>query len=195
MTSQREFDFVAGSTALSFVDTLGDRGGDGRERLQSPAALVRWLRAAGLAAEGLAEPTAEQLADARSLREAIYRTGLHGMSGQALDPNDLAILNAAALRPPLRPQWRGDALVTKAERPLEAALSTLAGEALTLFASPLARRIRICPGCAMMFVDQSRPGRRRWCSSASGCGNRAKVERHRAKQVKIMHRTGKGRTA
>ena len=42
---------------------------------------------------------------------------------------------------------------------------------------PLAGRIRECgaPDCALLFVDSSRPGTRRWCCSG-GCGNRVRTK-------------------
>jgi len=42
-------------------------------------------------------------------------------------------------------------------------------------------RIRSCSGCRWLFVDRSRPGRRKWCSMKD-CGNRAKVHRHYRKR-------------
>jgi predicted RNA-binding Zn ribbon-like protein len=44
-------------------------------------------------------------------------------------------------------------------------------------------RIRICANdtCRWIFFDESRGGRRRWCDMAT-CGNRAKAQRHRARQ-------------
>ncbi len=44
-------------------------------------------------------------------------------------------------------------------------------------------RIRICANdtCRWIFYDESRAGRRRWCDMAT-CGNRAKAQRHRARQ-------------
>lgn len=40
-------------------------------------------------------------------------------------------------------------------------------------------RIKMCPGtdCGWLFIDESRNGRRRWCSMET-CGNRAKAARH-----------------
>ena len=40
-------------------------------------------------------------------------------------------------------------------------------------------RVRRCanPDCGWLFVDDSRAGKRRWCSMSS-CGNRAKARRH-----------------
>lgn len=44
-------------------------------------------------------------------------------------------------------------------------------------------RIRICANdtCRWIFFDESRGGQRRWCDMAT-CGNRAKAQRHRARQ-------------
>jgi len=58
----------------------------------------------------------------------------------------------------------------------EAALSWIAEEAVLLFTSPDAGRLRACagPGCVLYFV-RAHP-RREWCSAV--CGNRARVARH-----------------
>jgi len=48
---------------------------------------------------------------ARLLREAIYRTGRKLMAGRPPDVVDVATINAAARKPPLRPQWRHGAVV------------------------------------------------------------------------------------
>ncbi len=59
-------------------------------------------------------------------------------------------------------------------------LSLLARDAVDLFASPLASRIRVCaaPDCGLLYLDQSRTGNRLWCSMQR-CGTRAKVRTHR----------------
>ena len=43
------------------------------------------------------------------------------------------------------------------------------------------RRLKVCanPHCSWMFVDESRPGTRRWCD-VSICGSLVNVRRHRA---------------
>ncbi len=50
-------------------------------------------------------------------------------------------------------------------------------------------RIRICANdtCRWIFYDESRAGRRRWCDMAT-CGNRAKAQRHRARQKETAGR-------
>ena len=48
-----------------------------------------------------------------------------------------------------------------------------------LLAGPRLDRVRRCanPECGWLFLDDSRAGKRRWCSM-SACGNRAKARRH-----------------
>ncbi|WP_419723185.1 CGNR zinc finger domain-containing protein [Sphingobium aromaticiconvertens] len=40
---------------------------------------------------------------------------------------------------------------------------------------------RADPGCRWIFLDRSKPGSRRWCSS-TGCGNRQKTRASRARR-------------
>lgn len=63
------------------------------------------------------------------------------------------------------------------ERPLpvDAVLSTVARDAVDLLAGPLAAHICECAAedCALLFVDASRPGGRRWCATEA-CDHRAR---------------------
>src|SRR5690606_6788429 len=138
--------------------------------------------AAGLDGGLAAEPTDAGLEAARRLREAIHRCALHAMRAQPLPAGDVALRTAAAAHPPLRPRLEGETVRWHAGRPFEAALSTLAADAIALFGSQRRARIRRCPGCAMLFEDTSRPGKRRWCSSARGCGNREKTRNLRGRK-------------
>lgn len=183
MNITHPFEFIAGSPALCLVDTLGDRGGKGNERLPDPGALDAWLSAAGLSAGSGCVASQKNLKEARALREAIHRCGLAVIVGEELPAADLALVNRAAAVMPLRPQLVDGRIVLHAGEPVGAALSHLAADALTLFVDPLRQRLRQCPECRMMFLDTSRPGKRLWCSSAQGCGNRAKVRKFRARQA------------
>ncbi len=177
------FEFIAGCPALCLVDTLGDRAGPGHEKLPDPRALEAWLAQAIPLAEPVCGLTERHLRTVRLLREAIHRCGLRMMHGEPPALRDLAVLNRAAAYPPPRPRLRNNVLADVADHPFEASLSLLAADALRLLVPPLGARIRRCPGCAMMFVDTSRPGKRRWCSSATGCGNREKVRNLRARRA------------
>jgi predicted RNA-binding Zn ribbon-like protein len=177
------FEFSAGSPALCLVDTIGDRGGAGTERLRDPQDLSRWLREAALIGAAGREATMADLIDVRALRDAIYRSTTALIDGRAPTSTDIALINSMARIAPPRPQWHDGRIEPVAEDDIRAAFSVLAADAVAILASPLIDRVRLCPECRMMFVDRSAAGRRRWCSSASGCGNRIKVRQHRARRL------------
>ncbi len=176
------FRFQSGRPCLDLAATVGERWGRSFERLREPSDLGRWLIQAKL----LDEPprvTARQLQAARELREAIYRTAkLAG--ARHPDPADVDQINCWAAKPPLAPRLAADGHTVSwiAARPIDAALATLARDAIDLVSGPLATRVRECarPDCALLFVDTSKPARRRWCSMEV-CGNRTKTAAYRAR--------------
>ena len=179
-----EFRLGLGSIALDLVATVADRPGSHRERLSTPDDLDRWL----LATELIATPaaSADDLTDARRLREAIWSLVERSLVEEAPRPRDRRLLNEWAARHPEVPQlgagWRPAA---SARTDLGSALSAVARDAVDLLAGPDRARIRRCGRCTLHFVDRSRPGNRRWCSMEI-CGNRSKAEsfrnRHRQGQ-------------
>lgn len=181
MSSEPRFPFIAGSPSLSFVDTLGGRDGVLVERIGDAESFGAWLRATGLAA-GEVRPEAKDAEQARALREAIYRAVRAVTLSRAPEAMDITRINEAALAPPPRPQLTPAGLRLIADSPIAAALSAIAADAIEI--QGRSERLRECPECRMLFLDNSRPGRRRWCSSAAGCGNRAKVRNHRARQAR-----------
>jgi predicted RNA-binding Zn ribbon-like protein len=178
------FNFRSGRLCLAFVATVGERWRGNYERLRVPADLARWYREAGL----LDEPphvTRGGLERARRLREAIYRNAQHVINNQAPAIEDELVINAATSAPPLIPVLRSGTsrLTLPPTGGEQAALSTLARDAIDLFSSPATDRIRECasPECALLFVDTSRPGQRRWCSS-DACGGRARATAYRRRK-------------
>ena len=117
----------------------------------------------------------------RTLRHAITRAAFAAIAGEPPRAEDVAAINAAARAAPLVPQLALPGGARWAPGTAAQALSTLARDAVDLFAGPLAGRIRVCAGerCGLLFVDASRPGRRRWCSMER-CGNLAKTRAYRA---------------
>lgn len=103
--------------------------------------------------------------------------------GPLIRPEDLETINRVAAAPPLVPQIGADGSRTLL-LPVGAGqvASTIARDAVALFTGPLATRVRECSAdnCYLVFVDASRPGRRRWCSMER-CGNRNKVRALRAR--------------
>ena len=177
----RQFEFISGSLCLDFADTLGNRRAEPVERLAAPGDLDRWLGATGLGDSFRRMSTSADLAGARALRDAIFRFATAAIEDAPPDVRDIQTINRWAKRMPVRPRIAGVRIQMTAKQPVEAALSTIAADAIELILGPQRSRIRVCPECQMVFVDTSRPGKRRWCSSASGCGNRAKVRAHRSR--------------
>jgi predicted RNA-binding Zn ribbon-like protein len=163
--------------------------GDGRPEWESwhePADVGSWL--SGRFDEVDAAATDRDLTDALALRSAIARiaTGISRSQDPAAD--DIDVLNLFAATPdipPVLPGGRRQAGRTRARA--AQALSTIAREAVELFAEDDRERIRECAAddCEIVFYDESRSNNRRWCSMQR-CGNRAKVRKHRSKEREVV---------
>lgn len=176
------FKFRSGRLSLDLPASLAARlREEPRDLLATPHDLGRWLVAAGLASRN-PEPTAEELDQARGLREALYRLAVACARGKAFSAKDRALLNRWAAEPPPAPQL-GPSGLTWTRSGVRSMLAAVARDGVELFGGPLAQRIRECAGegCALLFVDTSRSGQRRWCSM-TGCGNKAKVAEFRRRQ-------------
>ncbi|MFF8592138.1 CGNR zinc finger domain-containing protein [Streptomyces sp. NPDC015220] len=179
------FNFRSGRLCLAFVATVGERWRGNYERLREPADLARWYREVGL----LDDPpaiTPAGLDSARELREAIHRIARTLIAGHIQVGTDEAVVNAAAAAPPLVPVLHAGTrrLTLPSADGQGAALSTVARDAIGLFTGTGADRIRECasPTCGLLFVDTSRPGRRRWCSS-SACGGKDRAAAYRRRRA------------
>jgi predicted RNA-binding Zn ribbon-like protein len=176
------FRFRGGRNAIDLPATLQARLKPvPRELLNSPEDLSRWLVAAGMADTRL-DSTQKDLETAHRLREAIYTlaNNLHGLAGDASAARDM--LNGVAAEPPAIPCLLPNGRV-RLEGTSANLLATLARDAVHMFGSDAAGRIKQCQSatCTLYFIDDSRKGDRRWCSM-SACGNKAKVQKFRAKR-------------
>lgn len=189
------FRFDPGALSLELLPTGGPGPLAYFEVLHEPADLVRWAEESRLP-DGLGPGggpgsgpgpalvvSAAEVAGARALRDALWRLAEGHVHGTPPGPDDLATLNDAAAHPPLAARLTagGD----RAWAPGSTGtglLSTVARDAIDLFTGAYAHRIRTCGAhdCRLLFVDASRPGRRRWCSMER-CGNRHKVRAHRTR--------------
>jgi predicted RNA-binding Zn ribbon-like protein len=178
------FRFDAGAVCLDFAHTGGEGDYAKFETLHQPADLADWLAQPPLAAVMTTPVTARELTAAKALRQAIWDTAHAQAARHPLPADAVATINRAAAAPPLVPQLANDTTAGWAP-PVRAtqALSTLAREMIELLSGPLAERIRKCASdnCALVFVDSSRPGTRRWCAMER-CGNRHKLRALRTRR-------------
>jgi predicted RNA-binding Zn ribbon-like protein len=172
---------------LDLTATLsGRRSEQAVEHLREPNDLSRWLIATGMLA-GEVRVSQAQLDRARELREAIRSLANDTIAGESFDDRALEFVNRMARPPRLVPQLTVDGLTHAAPARsglVDAGLSSIAADAVELLGGRDRARLKECasPTCALLFIDRSRAGRRRWCSMET-CGNRAKT-RHYRKRVK-----------
>jgi predicted RNA-binding Zn ribbon-like protein len=125
---------------------------------------------------------------AYALREAIYHIFSASAARARPAADDLEALNQE-----LKPALAQGRVVVTAEGfdwawgtemlCLDQMLPPLARGAATLLTSEERSRVRQCasPTCGWLFVDSTKNHRRQWCSM-TGCGNKARVRRHRQRQ-------------
>lgn len=178
------FHLNTGRLCLNAAATFGDWPGDQIERWRDREDLGRWCVESGLLAE-VPQVTERDLAAARALRAAVYRLVQARRAGGDVSPVEVALLNDWAARPALIPQLAagGKDLVWQADAPVEAVLASVARDAVELLTSEVLEEIRECEAedCSVLFIDRSRPGRRRWCSMKR-CGNRMKKKAFRERR-------------
>lgn len=179
------FTFEPGSLALAFAVTgPGTRDGPLAifQTLNAPSDLDRWA-ADIVAAHGIGT-TAADLEIAIQLQAAIWNVANAVVDRQAVAKADLAVLNELAARPSLVPRMTpGPGRSWAGKQRVGAVMSTVSRDAIDVFGGLLAARLKRCEGarCSLLFVDNSRPGHRRWCSM-DRCGNRVKVAAHRRRR-------------
>lgn len=185
---------IGGTLALEFTNTAGWHLAEApSERLCHWRDFVTWAGEQGLIGRNEVDALASNAVpmDAViSLREAVFRTGVAAVRGEAPTRSDLAAIIAAASVALPQAAWRDKRLrftieASAADRQL---LGVIARDALDLLTGDRVARLKLCEGgeCGWLFLDDSRGKPRRWCSMAD-CGNRAKAHasyrRGKAKRV------------
>lgn len=180
-----DFRWYGGRVSVCFTATVGERWRRSIERLRAPEDLARWFRESGLTDRDPAV-TARHLRNARLLREALYRTFTAWRLGASPRRADVEFVNRWATRPVAGPALAvagGRARLEPTVNDAPGLLATIAADAVDLLCGPFAGRIRECEhdDCALLFVDESRSGRRRWCSM-DACGAKTKMSAYRRRQ-------------
>jgi predicted RNA-binding Zn ribbon-like protein len=183
------FIFVAGRLCIDFTQTGGETGKRAYwERFHQPSDLSDWFAESPLQLQSI-QVSPDEFATALSLRESIWRVAQAILRSEAPLAEDVDTINRVAAMPDLPPQLTRDRLEQAWRSPVTAseALSIIARDAIDLFSGELQSRIRECqnPKCGLMFVDASRPGKRRWCLMKR-CGNMAKTYRYRHPEQEAM---------
>lgn len=124
---------------------------------------------------------------------APLRADDEGLARDDVARRDIALINRSASQPDLTPQLALGTIASEqllnlrvtwtAEHAVDAALSTLARDAMALLASPQAQHVKECahPDCSLLFLDDSQARRRRWCSM-NRCGNLTKIANYRSRR-------------
>jgi predicted RNA-binding Zn ribbon-like protein len=184
------FEFNAGNLCLDFVNTVHFR------TISERVDLLAWARQATILTPGEAAElavaarrqsrlAAEALAQARALREALYRLLSARAAGLPATADDLHTVNRAIGRAmasaglaPSGPggfewSWPG------ARQGLDRVAWWVARSTAFLLTSKDLAKVRECAGfdCGWLFLDGTKNRSRRWCNMAT-CGNRAKGRRH-----------------
>ncbi|MFJ6699908.1 CGNR zinc finger domain-containing protein [Streptomyces sp. NPDC091272] len=185
--------FVGGHPVLDFVNTVAWRLDPARtaDRVQGPQEWVHWAAATGMLTADRAEALLRaETADSTTEAATEALVGLRATLSSVLDAlvddekppagawealrQALVLARADATLPPGFPlQWQPGT-----DR-LDDLRHALALRTEDLLSDDRLSRIRRCagPGCGWFFLDRSRSGTRRWCSSTD-CGNRDRAKRH-----------------
>jgi len=197
MTGQgsKHFDLSGGNLALDFVNTLGGRTNDPKERLPNYSALLLFaevtktlpgMRISALVEQAARTPgqAATVLQEAIALRSALFEIFSAVVQRRVVPDKALGKLNwnlmegASFVR--LTQQGRKfewDWSVSNQR--LSAMLWPVARAAADLLTSEDLGKLRMCAAddCAWLFLDRTRNRKRRWCDMKT-CGNRDKARRY-----------------
>lgn len=181
-----DFRFRSGRMCLNFVATVGDRAHTAFDRWRDEDDFARWCVEAGLLPK--IAITQRQLAEARELREAIYSVVQCALHSRPPKKKALYAVNRRAAPPDLTPQIEkiGRPPTWSSSSPFEAVLSMVARDAIDLLCGSQLHRVRECADehCSVLFINSSRPGKRRWCAM-NGCGNKEKKAAYRMRQKSL----------
>jgi predicted RNA-binding Zn ribbon-like protein len=169
---------LGGRPCLDLVNTVSWRGDPARheDHLRSGADALVWLRRAGVLTAGEAEtlqPDVDRvLPGLLAAREQVTAFADEARVGPELQAGIRDAIGHSELRWGAQPPWT--VLALDPRTPSRRILL----DAYELARTPRARIGRCAdPACGWVFLDTSKGGTRRWCSSAD-CGNRDRARRH-----------------
>lgn len=166
-------ELIGGQLLLDLLNTVSWRLDDSRwiDLLATSAALDDWCAAVGLSAR-----RNTKLEDVTRVRETAYVVVLPLARGEEPAQVDLEALQDLLVDALSRAKPTG---VRPLDWTTDDVPATLALSAARLLEHEDLSRLRECQDddCGWLFMDRSKNGSRRWCSSRD-CGNRARAKRH-----------------
>ena len=184
-----KFVFVANNLALDFVNTEYGVGEHYSDKLESSESVIEWLHAANLISKHPDKILPELLSLAKQLRTEIHQAITQAKQGIGYETQCTnAILEKGSPYPQIAWKENEKTFVINhnyATVTAETLLQPVAHSFLNLLTELDLDLIKQCEACdcVLMFHDQTKSHRRRWCSMAS-CGNRMKAAAHRKRNQK-----------
>jgi predicted RNA-binding Zn ribbon-like protein len=198
-----QFDLIAGSLPLDFINTLDDRfSNEPKELLKTYTDLARFAEDTRILEPQQADhlwqlsqdsprEAERALRGAIELREAMFAVIWAMVSKKPLPRAPLHTLNqyvqqAAQHSSLVQANGKFELRFDEARNHFEAPLWPIARAAAELLASDHLEFVHACASetCQWLFLDVSKNHRRRWCDMAR-CGNRAKVRRFYARKKRV----------
>lgn len=168
------------SLVVDFVNTAELE--EGRDALDSPAALTRWLAARGLVPPA-ARASRADVGEAHALREALRDLG-SANNGADVDLHAAsAVVEHAARRARVELHFRaGGVSLEPRAAGVRGALGAVVAAAAAAMGDGTWPRVKACrsASCRWLFYDTARNRSRAWCDM-SVCGNREKARAYRAR--------------
>lgn len=153
-----------------------------RDELSTPSQLENWLRSRQLLDDG-DHLAARDHRHALDLREALRAFLQLAPADRADDASMVAHMDAAMAKFPLILKSLESGSIKIGPAPGTSTLAYILAEVYFLSQMGRLDRLRMCASdeCKWIFFDRSKPGNRRWCSSAL-CGNRQKTRAYRQRR-------------
>lgn len=178
--------FFGGRLWLDLLNSRLAYGDVSRDYVGEAQALPKWLAAAGIRTDGPAQGA--EARDLAQLREALRLTVDTLRIGQPLPEEVVNDINRYLAQVCVRFSLSLDAngtptLVERLDTGPTGPAGAVAADFSRFVCDYEPERLKRCanPACTMVFYDQGKNMRRRWCTM-SICGNRDKVARFRARK-------------
>ncbi|QFG67581.1 CGNR zinc finger domain-containing protein [Ornithinimicrobium pratense] len=171
--------------AVDFANTVREVGGAMVDLIPTVDDFTGWLGEEAQRLPQLEELSEDGLRDLRQLRDSILSLLHAATAGGELPAPAVTLVNDAVFKAATTRTLIGvgqTQAVPACSDPVMALRGMLAAAAIDLLAREDLANLALCraPGCGQFF-HRARPNQR-WCSP--GCGNRARVDRHRHRQAR-----------